>query len=241
MNYGYAVDQPIAIQAERSERAAFIRRTYLHLAGAIGAFLAILFCFFKFAPMELQVRMATLITSPVSYLIILAAFIGVGYLARWWAYNGGSQAMQYLGLALYVVFEAFIFVPLLFVVLYFYRDPSILTSAGILTACVFGGLTLAAFVTRKDFSFLGPILSVAGFLMLGLVLIALIPGLGINLGTWFSLLAIALACGYILYDTSNVIHHFRTDQHVAASLELFASVAYLLYYVIVLMMQNSRE
>ena len=39
-----------------------------------------------------------------------------------------------------------------------------------------------------------------------------------------------MAAGYILYDTSNVLHHYRTDQHVAASLALFASVA-LLFYV----------
>jgi FtsH-binding integral membrane protein len=102
-------------------------------------------------------------------------------------------------------------------------------------------LTLAVFITRKDFSFLGPILSVAGFLMLGIILIAVFFPASFNLGMWFSVLAIALACGYILYDTSNVIHHFRTDQHVAASLELFASVAYLLYYVIVLLAQAKRD
>jgi FtsH-binding integral membrane protein len=241
MNYGYSLDQPIAIQAERSERAAFIRRTYAHLAGALGAFVAILFCFFQFAPDSFQAQMLIWMMSPISSLIILAAFIGVGYLARMWAYNGGSQAMQYMGLALYVVFEAIIFVPLLFIVLYYYRDPSILTSAGVLTACVFGGLTTAVFVTRKDFSFLGPILSIASWLILGVVLIAVFFPASFNLGMWFSLLAIALACGFILYDTSNVIHHFRTDQHVAASLELFASVAYLLYYVILLLAQSRRN
>ncbi|MEM7034525.1 MAG: permease, partial [Chloroflexota bacterium] len=32
--------------------------------------------------------------------------------------------------------------------------------------------------------------------------------------------------------TSNVLHHYRPDQHVAAALSLFASVALLLWYVI---------
>lgn len=236
----YDLSQPLALHAERSERAAFIRRTYLHLAGAFGAFTLILFAFFTLAPLELQARMTFLVIgSPMSSLILLAAFIGIGYLARSWARNGGSQAMQYMGLGLYVVFEAFIFIPLLFIVLHYVKDPMILPTAGILTACVFGGLTAAAFITRKDFSFLGPILSIAGFLMLGIVLIAVFfPQAFGGLGIWFSLLAITLACGYILYDTSNVIHHFRTDQHVAASLELFASVAFLLYYVILLLVQS---
>lgn len=237
----YAMEQPLAIQAERSERAAFIQRTYFHLAGAVGAFVAILFAFFSLTPIESQTAMMRWFMSPMSHLIVLAAFIGVGYLARSWASNGGSRGMQYMGLGLYVVFEALIFVPLIFIVLHYYQDRTILTSAGILTACVFGGLTAAAFITRKDFSFLGPILSIASFLMLGVIVIAVFFPTSLNLGMWFSLAAITLACGYILYDTSNVIHHFRTDQHVAASLELFASVAYLLYYIIILLMQSRRD
>ncbi len=35
---------------------------------------------------------------------------------------------------------------------------------------------------------------------------------------------VVFASGYILYDTSNVLHHYRTEQYVAASLALFASV-----------------
>ena len=38
---------------------------------------------------------------------------------------------------------------------------------------------------------------------------------------------IVLACGYILYHTSNILHQYRIGQHVAASLALFASVALL--------------
>ena len=33
----YAMDRPIAVEASGSERAAFIRRTYGHLAGAVLA------------------------------------------------------------------------------------------------------------------------------------------------------------------------------------------------------------
>ena len=55
---------------------------------------------------------------------------------------------------------------------------------------------------------------------------------GSTLGLWFSGLMVMLASGYILYDTSNVMLHYRTDQHVAASLALFASVALLFWYVL---------
>src|SRR5687768_17279704 len=106
MSYAYEMDQPLAIRAAASERAGFIRRTYLHLAGAILAFVAIEFLIFNlFSMAQLDRYMVTMYSSPWSMLVILLAFIGVGYLARWWAYNGTSQAMAYTGLALYVVFE----------------------------------------------------------------------------------------------------------------------------------------
>ena len=38
---GYEMNYPLPIEASRSERAGFIRRTYAHLAGAILAFVAI--------------------------------------------------------------------------------------------------------------------------------------------------------------------------------------------------------
>jgi FtsH-binding integral membrane protein len=65
---------------------------------------------------------------------------------------------------------------------------------------------------------------------------------GFSLGIFFSLAMVVLASGYILYDTSNVLHHYRTDQHVAAALALFASVALLFWYVLqILMSLNNRN
>ena len=63
---------------------------------------------------------------------------------------------------------------------------------------------------------------------------------GFSLGLFFSGAMVVLLCGYILYDTSNVLHRFGTNQHVAASLALFSSVATLLWYVtrILISMRN---
>jgi FtsH-binding integral membrane protein len=235
----YELDYPVAIDAERSERAAFIRRTYAHLAGAVLAFVALEVALFTLVPQEqlAQFLMAAF-RSPVSILILFAAFIGVGYVARWWAHASSSPAVQYTGLALYVVFEALIFVPILWVAQYRINDPNLIPQAGIMTLCVFGGLTLAVLTTGKDFSFLGPILSIAGFLALGFIVAAIIFGFG--LGLVFSFLMVGLASAYILYDTSNVLHHYRTDQHVGAALELFAALALLFWYILRIFM-SSRE
>lgn len=240
----YAFEQPLAIHAEQSERAAFIRRTYAHLAGAILAFVAIEFAIFSaFSADEMRATMMRVFASPLSNLILLAAFIGVGWVARMWAYSGSSQAMQYAGLALYVVFEAIIFVPILYVAVHWLNQPSLVGQAGVMTLAMFGGLTAAVLTTRADFSFMRNILIIGSFLMLGFCIAGMFLPMGFNLGLIYSFCGVALACGFILYDTSNVLHHFRTDAHVAAALELFASVAYLFYHIlrILIMLSGGRN
>ena len=61
---------------------------------------------------------------------------------------------------------------------------------------------------------------------------------GFELGTFFSVAMIGLAGAAILYDTSNVLHHYPEDRYVAASLELFASVALMFWYVLQLFMSR---
>jgi FtsH-binding integral membrane protein len=73
---------------------------------------------------------------------------------------------------------------------------------------------------------------------MGVILCAML--FGFSLGLWFSLAMIVLAAGAILYNTSNVLLHYRLDQHVAASLSLFASVALLFWYVLLALMQSRR-
>ena len=65
-------------------------------------------------------------------------------------------------------------------------------------------------------------------------MIAIVAGVvfSFQLGTFFSVLMVGFAGVAILYDTSNVIHHFPEDRYVAAALELFASVALMFWYVL---------
>ncbi len=160
-------------------------------------------------------------------------------IAQAWARSETSSALQYAGLGLFVVAEAVIFLPLMYIAAYYCGD-TVIPTAGILTLTVFGGLTLSVFITRKDYSFLGPILCVASFIALGVIVAGILCGF--NLGLFFAFAMVALMSGYILYDTSNVMLHYRTDQHVAAALALFASIATLFYYIlyIVMMLNGGR-
>jgi FtsH-binding integral membrane protein len=227
----------VVIQAEPSERAVFIRRTYAHLAGAILAFIGLEAALLMVVTPEAVFGLFG--STPYSLLFLMIGFIGASWLAQYWARSESSRGLQYLGLALYVVVEAVIFLPLLTIANAYY--PGTIPTAGILTLCMFGGLTTAVFVTRKDFSFLGPVLGVASFLALGVIIIAcFIPGVMGGLGMWFSFAMIALASGYILYQTSNIMLHYRTDQHVAAALALFSSVAMLFYYILRVLLASRR-
>jgi FtsH-binding integral membrane protein len=108
-----------------------------------------------------------------------------------------------------------------------------------ITGAMVLGISAVALTTKKDFSFLGGILKIGGFVALGLIVASfLVP---ISLGLWFSGAMIIFASGCILYNTSNLIHRYEPGQHVAASLSLFASVALLFWYVLRFLMSFGRN
>jgi FtsH-binding integral membrane protein len=230
MPYEYAPDYRVAAQVESTERAAFIRRTYAHLAGAILAFVGLEAVLVN----VIGAQALAIFSVPYSAIFVLIAFMAAGWVANVWARSETSVALQYCGLALYVVVEAFIFLPILYYAQYRFHDETIIPTAGILTLCVFGGLTASVFVTRKDFSFLGPIVSIGCMIALGLIVASFLFGL--NLGLFFAFAMVGLMSAAILYQTSNILLYYRTDQHVAAALGLFASVATMFWYILRILM-----
>lgn len=228
----YAVtsnNRDAAAFAEVSERSAFIQRTYMHLGGAVIGFVVLEAILLSIFPPQTILETLGPMLRGWGWLVILGGFMAVSWVARSWADSGSSQAIQYAGLGLYVVAEAALFMPLM--ALSILIDPSIPMNAGIITAIIFGGLTAMVFITGADFSWLGRYLWLAGLGALGIIVVGMIFQ-NFSLGLWFSGAMVVLAAGYILYDTSNIMRHYRTDQHVAASLALFASVALLLWYVL---------
>ena len=221
-----------AATAPKSERIAFIQRTYLHLCVAVLAFVGLEALLIKSGIGDQF--LATMAANRIAWIGLLVLFIGGGMFAQYLARSNSPPATQYMGLALYVGIEAIFFLPIL--TLCTKLGPqfsSIPLQAGILTLTVFGGLSAVVLVSKRDFSFLGYGLRILTFLALGLIVVSLFTPF--TLGIWFSVAMIALACGFILYDTSNVLHHYDTRSHVAASLALFSSLAMLFYYIVRLM------
>ncbi len=227
-----------AAYAPVSARISFIRKTYLTLSMSVMALVGILAALsytglgkemFKF-----------LVTTPYLMLGLIAFFIIGGFAARWMARADFPPAVKYLGLTLYVAIEALFLLPIVT-----YAEMrfglSIINEAAAITLVTFGGLSAVVLLTKKDFSFLGFGLMVLSWLAFGLVLVSVVGyatgWFHIGLGIWFSAAMIALAAGYILYDTSNILHYYGTDEHVGAAIELLADVVLLFYYVLRLLMQ----
>lgn len=225
-----------AAYAEADARAGFIRKTYAHLAGAIALFVGIEYLLIT-SPVGARIA-EFVFNAPYGFLMLLGAFILTGWMARGFAQRIDSPAAQYAGLTLYVLAEAVIFVPMMYIAVH-YSSPDLLQNAALLTGFLFAGLSAVCFITRKDFSFLRGILAIGGMVAIGLIVSSII--FGFTLGLAFSAAMILLACTAILYDTSKVIHHYPVGSHVAASLELFASVALLFWYILRLLMSLNRR
>ncbi len=222
---------PVA-ERDASTRADFILRTYTHLIGAILLFVGIEYAFFASG---VALPMAKAMTS-VSWLLVLGGFVAVSWFASRAAMTAQSLAAQYAALGAFVLAEAIIFVPLLYMAMDATGDYTLINNAAWVTILGLGGLTAIAFWTRKDFSFLGGLLKWA--LIVAVVAIVSAILFGFELGTWFSVAMIGLAGAAILYDTSNIIHHYPEDRYVGAALALFASVALMFWYVLRLFMSR---
>ncbi len=187
------------------ERAAFIRKTYILLATAILAFIAVEALLFVSG--TAQVIASLIFTGgSIGWLAVLGGFMLISWLSNRWAVSETSTAVQYAGLGVFVIAEAIIFVPLLYVAAYASGDPTVIIKAGIVSLGLFAGLTLTVFLTRTDFSWLAPILGIGGFAALGFIIASAL--FGFTLGNVFAFIMVAFAGTAILYNTSQVLQRF---------------------------------
>ena len=213
------------------DRAEFIWKCYAHVVGALLALVAIETYLFTSGA-------AKAIAEPMldSPMLVLMAFIALSWGASHYAHRLKSITSQYAAFAVFVFAWSLMFVPLLSMALERDTSGSMIESAAGLT--VFGCVALIAtvMITGKDFSFLRSVLIWGFFIALGLIGASFL--FGWNLGTWFSVGMIGFAGVAILYDTSNIMHHYPEDKYVAASMALFASIAMMFWYILRVLMNR---
>jgi len=221
-------DGAIAVaEADVNTRAAFISRTYTHVFGALAGFTLLEIALYQSGMME-SITRTIMSWGHFGWLGVLGAFMIVGALASRTAMRAVTPQAQYTALVGYVAVQALIFCPLLYIAAQV--APDAIATAAVVTLLGFAALTGIAFYTRKDFSFLRGVVMWGGVGAIGMIVAGTI--MGFTLGIFFSVGMVIYAGAMILYDTSNVMHHYPEDRHVAASLQLFAAVALMFWYVL---------
>ena len=220
---------------EDSKKATFYRKTYTHVALALLAFAFLEYVFIVYFEDAVVSIINLKFANSFSWLIVLGLFWVGSTMADKLAHNP-SQQTQYMGLGLYVLLEAIIFLPMIYLAAYHSTGTEMLTQASIITLCLFGGLTATVFMTNTNFSFLRTGLVIASFIVVGLIVAGAL--FGFNLGLWFSVAMVVFAGAAILYQTSKVKYEYTEEQYVGAALGIFAAVMLLFWYVLQILMSR---
>jgi len=221
-----------AIDAAVDARLGFIRKTYAHLGGEILAVGAMTWVILNVPALQ---RLAVGLIS--NFLIYLVAFFGASLISRKLMEGRVSAARQYLGAGIWVFFLSLLVAPLCMLAQARLGSLAVIGEAFIVTSCVFVGLTAYVFWTKKDFSFMRGALAVASWTLVGVALVMFLFG-GFSGSPIWSILWVVLLAGWVLYDTSQVMHRRMVGEHVAASVDLLTDFVFMFLHIAMLLMGN---
>src|SRR5690554_7151148 len=97
----------LVAQATKQEQAAFYKKTYLNLALGLVAFVILESILLRIEPL---VGFMLSMTQGYLWLVLLAGFMGITFVAQKMTYNNVAKSKQYLGYFLYILAQAIIFV-----------------------------------------------------------------------------------------------------------------------------------
>jgi len=211
------------------DRSNFIWKCYSHVVGAILAFAAVEA---DVSSSGIAFRIAEVMQG--NPLIMFGGFVLAGWGGMHVAHRIESKQAQYAAFAAFIVVYAVFFSPLLLAAAMY--QPGVIDTAAGITVLASVGLIATAMITRKDFSFLRGMLVWMGMLAMVAIVGSLI--FGFHMGTWFSVAMIGFAGAAVLYDTSNIMHHYPSDKYVGAAMALFSSIAMMFFYILRLLMSR---
>ena len=227
-------NKTLLIESADQVRVDFYKKTYMHVAGGV-----LLFVLFEYMLLQsnMVVEFMLSMTQGWKWLVMLGGFMFITNYAESTALKTADKNKQYLAYVIYIFAEALIFVPLLYIAIsYTGGNYDLLQQAAIVTLALFVGISSIVFITKKDFSFIKSGLTIGFFIALGLIVAGTL--FGFNLGLWFSVGMCLLAGGAILYQTSNLVHKYGTEDYIPASLGLFASLMLLFWYILQIFMSR---
>jgi len=210
MRFGSTTTLPRGITPAASvtttERLVFIKKVYSLLAMSMGS--AAVGAYLGSGPLLLLVAPNMMLF----FILQIALIFFASFAAR-------KPGLNMVALFSFTTVSGLTLGPLLYQV-----GPSIAAEAFALTAITFAGLSMYVVVSKKDFSFM------SGFLMTGLIVLVvggLLNMFFIQSGMMHFVMSgasVLLFSGFILYDTSNILRYYGTDEYVSATLALYLDV-----------------
>ena len=195
-----------AASVSTTDRLTFIKKVYSLLAMSMGT--AAVGAYMGSGPLLLLVAPNMMLFFILQFALIIFA-----------SFASRRPGLNMVALFSFTTVSGLTLGPLLYQV-----GPSIAAEAFALTAITFAGLSLYVVYSRKDFSFM------SGFLMTGLIVLVvggLLNMFFIQSGMMHFVMSgasVLLFSGFILYDTSNILRYYGTDEYVSATLALYLDI-----------------
>ena len=212
-----------AASVTTTDRLVFIKKVYSLLAMSMGT--AAIGAYLGSGPLLLLVAPNMMLF----FILQIALIFFASFAAR-------KPGLNMVALFSFTTVSGLTLGPLLYQV-----GPSIAAEAFALTAITFAGLSMYVVYSKKDFSFM------SGFLMTGLIVLVvggLLNMFFIQSGMMHFVMSgasVLLFSGFILYDTSNILRYYGTDEHVSATLALYLDVLNLFIALLSILSIMGRE
>lgn len=232
-----SLEAPPAAFAAASERAAFLKKVYGLLFLGILGFAATLWAAGNVPIVNgWAVSMGRAIYgSRFGWVLYIGIFIGGSMAVHAVA---EKKVLGGIAFAAWAFLLAMLIAPIVLMINSTVAGPKIISQASGLTALVFGGLTGYVLYTGKDFSWLKGALTVLCFALFGAFLLGML--MGFSMGMWYSVGIVVLFAGYILYDTSQILHRLPTTMAMSGAIMLFTDVVLLFKHILILLW-SSRD
>ena len=217
MNYSAPITRDAVAYASGDVRVAFVRKVY-------GLFYMSLLVTVGVGWLCIQPAVLPVMT-PLMMPLLIAGFVCIIALSFARRTGGLNVFLLYL----FAAIEGAVYGPLLWLINQ--SAPGLPASAAALTVAVFGGLTLYAMVSKKDFSYLGGMLfiSLIALVVAGLVLMFFNSSM---LGTLYAVGGVLIFSGYVLYDTSRIMQHLQADEAVTGAVSLYLDFFNLFLFIL---------
>ncbi|MBU2644197.1 Bax inhibitor-1 family protein [bacterium] len=220
-NYRQAIP---AAAAPLEERMAFLKKVYgllsISVLMAAGA---------SWMTMQNEAFLRVVYNNYILFIVLEFAAIFFAMWAR------KKETMGLVALFSFTILTGVTTAPVLLV-----YSGSTVTQALLLTGLIFAGLSFYTIVSKRDFSFMGGMLT-TGLIVLvvgGLLNMFIFKSSGISF--LYSAAGVFLFSGFIIYDTFNILKRYPTDEYISATLSLYLDILNL-FLMLLHLLGGSRD